>query len=96
MSKKTGKFEGLVEFLNVQVVEHRYSMKAYKEPVYAVVLENLANKKDKIKREGPTEGLFTAYPLTWKFSIEVKTPQTALSDYTEEEKKPVSATATAK
>lgn len=80
------KFEGLVEFFNVQVVEHRMVEKLGKEPLYIVVVENTANKKQKIKFESDKEGLFTQYPMEWKFSIEIKTPQTALSEYLKEEK----------
>jgi hypothetical protein len=75
------KFEGLVSLTQVQIAEHRMTHKMGKEPVFTVVLENLKNKKERICFYANNDGLYTQYPLEHKFTLEVKTPQSALSDY---------------
>ena len=83
------KAAGIVHFLNVQVLEHRFvdkwGGKSSRYPIYVVTLQNLVSK-DSIKFESPNRGIFDQYPLGCKFAVEVKTPQSALSDFAEEKK----------
>lgn len=77
---------GIVHFLNVQVIQHTMIEKIGKDVKYTVVLENLVSK-DRIKFESPSSGIFTQYPLAAKFAVEIKTPQSALSDFVSKEVK---------
>jgi hypothetical protein len=75
------KFEGLISLTHAVVDEHQMRHKAGKDPVFTVVLLNKANKKERICFIANNDGLFTQYPLGNEFALEVKTPQSALSDY---------------
>lgn len=81
VATEKGKFAGLVELFNVEVIEHRMIEKSGKEPVFIVTVQNKANHKQKIKFEANNEGLFVQYPMDNSFSITVTTPQAALTEF---------------